>query len=75
MDGILEIIRQLEQQRSAIERALEALREVGGSRNAKPTSPAVVSGTKKRRLSPAGRRRIAEAARKRWAAVKAAKKA
>ncbi len=40
----------------------------------KPAEPAVApAGRKRRRLSAAGRKRIAEAARKRWGAVRAAK--
>ena len=35
-----------------------------------PSTPTSKPGSKKRRLSPAGRRAIAEAARRRWAAVK-----
>jgi hypothetical protein len=70
MDEIAGIVRQLEQQRSAIERAIAALSEVQGS----GSSARGVAGAPKRRLSAAGRRRIAEGARRRWAAVKAAKK-
>jgi hypothetical protein len=38
-----------------------------------PPAPAKVSAKPKRKISAAGRKAIAEAARKRWAAVKAAK--
>jgi hypothetical protein len=64
------IIAQLEQERTAIDRALSALREIGGSR----TSPPIVSKARRRRgrLSAEGRQRIADAARKRWALKRAA---
>lgn len=75
MDQIGEIIRQLENQRSAIERALIALRGTSGAfnRNAKPGPEAGRAGRKrrKRNLSPEGRARIAEAARRRWTALRA----
>jgi hypothetical protein len=64
MNEIASIIRQLEQQKQAIERALAALKEIG-------TQP--VRATTKRRkhhMSPEGRARIAEAARRRWAAMR-----
>jgi len=62
------IIVQLEREKAAIERALAALREIGGG---KPSA----SGPRSRRrgrLSAEGRRRIAEAARRRWAKKRAA---
>lgn len=74
MNEIASIIAQLERQRTAIDRALAALQDVSGSGASVPRAAKKVAG-KKRRLSPEGRRRIAEAARKRWAAEKAAKAA
>jgi hypothetical protein len=69
------IISELEQQREAIDRAITALREItsGGTRQATPTRAAASPQRKKRRLSPEGRERIAEALRKRWAAKRASK--
>lgn len=80
MNDLSTIITDLERQREAIERALSALREVQGSgapavakkrgrpRKSVDAAPAI---TKKRILSPEGRRRIIEATKKRWAAVRA----
>ena len=70
MNNVENVISQLEEQRSAIDRAIAALREV----NASPSSgtQAHPSKTKKRRLSPEGRRRIIEATKKRWAAKRLA---
>ena len=77
MNEIENIIRQLEQQRASIDRALEALREitgigapVGAKRRGRPP------GKKRRRgMSPEGRARIGEATRKRWAEKRAAEAA
>ena len=73
MNGTDNIIRQLEQLASGIDRALAALRGVanqGGSAVA-ATSLGVVR-RKPRRMSAAARKRIGDAARKRWAALRAA---
>jgi hypothetical protein len=69
LNDIERIISALEQQKSAIERALCALREITGS----GTLPAgrdrqLPTAKKKRQMSAAGRERIAEGVRKRWAA-------
>src|SRR5918911_186901 len=76
MPDLSSVISALEQQRSAIDRALEALRAVSstggdgaGTHSARANEQPA---PKKRRMSAEGRRRIAEAARKRWAAVKKA---
>lgn len=71
MNDVTSIVSELERQKAAIERAIEALQEVSGpgGRSSGRRQPAA----KKRRLSPEGRRRIAEAARRRWAALKAEK--
>jgi hypothetical protein len=78
------IISQLEEQRSAIERAISALRDIGGSeailvKKGRPGRPPAIAGdspapVSKRRLSPEGRKRIVQALKKRWAAKKAAGK-
>ena len=75
MNDIARVISRLEQQRTTIDRAISALREVEGL---KPAETAAVDGAgpsepKKRRMSVAGRRRIAEATRKYWAEKRAAK--
>jgi len=73
VNEITNIIRQLEQQQAAIQRALSALREIGGGGTVATTKAVTKStGPRKRRLSPEGRKRIAEAARRRWAAKRAA---
>ena len=69
MTEIGKIIAQLEREKAVIERALTALREIGGGKAA-PASGR--QGRRRGRLSAEGRRRIAEAARKRWAAKRAA---
>jgi len=76
VDPIADIINRLEQQQAAIDGALTALRGIAGSsRSTAPNSNSKVGRPVKRqrRLSAEGRRKIAEAARKRWAAIKAAK--
>ena len=73
MNDVANVISQLETQRSAIDRALSALREISGS---SATGPDSHGGTqnkrKKRHLSPEGRRRIIEATKRRWAAARMA---
>jgi hypothetical protein len=68
------MISQLEQQRGAIDRAISALREVEGPKPARstPADDTDANRPKKRRMSAAGRRRIGEATRKRWADKRAA---
>ena len=76
------IINELQQRAAAIDRALEALRGVGGvnvaaapakRRGRPPGSKNKTPGTK-RVLSPEGRRRIIEATKRRWAAVRKGQK-
>ena len=68
----------LERQRSEIEEKMAELRrQIGGDRAGQPRRASVkvdsaAPAVKKRRLSAAARRRIAEAQRKRWAAIKKA---
>ena len=67
------IIASLEQQRAAIERALEALREVSGTSAPATKKRGRPPGKKtgvKRVLSPEGRAAIIAGAKKRWAAAK-----
>ena len=70
MTDIGKIIAQLEHERAAIERALTALREIGGGKA--PTTNGRKGRRRRGRLSPEGRRKIAEAARRRWAQKRAA---
>jgi L-2-hydroxyglutarate oxidase LhgO len=73
VNDVESVISKLEKQRSAIDRAISALREITGSPT---TGPDVVeSKTKKRRLSPEGRKRIIEATKRRWAAKRTAQTA
>lgn len=66
-----QILRSLRNERDRIDQAIAALQALNG------TSPSAISGKAsapvpvKRYMSAAGRRRIAKAARRRWAAVKA----
>jgi hypothetical protein len=72
------IIASLEQQRTAIERALEALREVGSSAAPATKKRGRPAGKKapgtKRVLSPEGREAIIAATKRRWAAVRKGQK-
>jgi len=86
-DGLKDIVASLEQQRVAIEKALEALKEVEGSvTTAAPAPPpakrrgpkpgprakkAEPAATRKGRISEEGRRKLAAAMKKRWAAKRA----
>ena len=69
MNDIDNAISRLETQRSAIDRALLALREISGP-NTPKAQPVSQSKSRRRRLSPEGRRRIIEATKRRWAAKK-----
>jgi hypothetical protein len=74
-DGMKDIIKRLEQQRVAIERALSALREVDGSFDtgaAVTVSAPVKKAKRKGGMTPEGRKRLSEALRRRWAAKRAA---
>ena len=73
MNDVENVISKLEKQRSAIDRAISALREITGS---PATGPGVAeTKTKRRHLSPEGRRRIIEATKRRWAEYNAKKAA
>ena len=69
MNGIDNIIAQLEQQKAAVERALETLRDfdqTGSITPAKATGKAAA--VRKGGMTPEGRRRLALAMKRRWAA-------
>jgi hypothetical protein len=74
--GLSDIIAKLEQQKRAIERALSALREIEGtgvqSSEETPPAPRKVRAKRKRRISPEGRKRLAEAMKRRWAVKRTA---
>lgn len=68
-DSLNGIINQLERQKTAIDRALAALRDVEGvPAPASSSAPA----TRKGGMTPAGRRRLSAALKKRWAAKRTA---
>ena len=69
-DGLSSIIKQLERQVRAIERALAALRDIEGI--PAPAARASAPAARKGGMTPAGRRRISLAQKKRWAARRAA---
>jgi hypothetical protein len=83
LGNIQDAISRLELQKAAIDKAIKVLREFDeneATETANPTfgrpAKAVKKAAKKRVMSEEGRKRIAEASRKRWAAFKrAAKKA
>ena len=86
-DGLKDIIASLDKQRVAIERALDALREVDGSMTAAASKPSRVKqgvksarvqraaktapAARKGRISDEGRRKLADAMKRRWAAKRA----
>lgn len=74
MNEIESIIAQLERQRTAVDRALSALREIGGTGAAAPGRKRGRPPGKKAGggMSAEGRARIGEATRQRWALKRAA---
>lgn len=67
-----DVIKKLEEQRAAIERALLALREIESPGSDALTSAAGIRrGPRKGGMTPEGRRRLSEALKARWAAKKA----
>ena len=77
--NVTDVVRQLRDERSRLDVAIQALEGVGGGtsapikRRGRPpgaTHKLAAGGPKKRRMSAAARKRIAEAMRKRWAAAK-----
>jgi hypothetical protein len=76
-DGIKEIIDSLERQRTAIENALSALRgiEVAGQQSASTSTSRRGRAKRKGGMTPEGRKRLAEAMRRRWAAKRTASQA
>ena len=77
--GLKEVIKGLEKQKTAIERALAALKEVDGTvvesaPLAEAAAPARRGRPAKRKggMTPEGRKRLSEALKKRWAVKRAA---
>ena len=76
MNQTASIIRQLEQLASGIDRALAALRSITNQDRSAAAATLVGAPQRKRhRMSAAGRKRVGDAARKRWAAFHAAQRA
>ena len=73
-DGISAIVKMLEDQKAAIDRALNALREVDGAEPAKPAAKRGRPAKKKGGMTPEGKQRLVAALKKRWAAKHAAAK-
>jgi hypothetical protein len=75
-NGLKEVIKGLEKQKTAIERALAALKEVDGTAVESAPVAAVPArrGRAKRKggMTPEGRKRLSEALKKRWAVKRAA---
>ena len=69
--GVAEILSQIDREIAQLQQARALL---SGSTSAKKTASSVAkkSGKKKRNLTPEGRKRIAEAVKRRWAKQKAA---
>lgn len=73
-----EIVQQLRAERDRLDAAIQALEGIGGGgsgkrRGRRPGSgnkPVSATRTKRRGMSPAARKRIADAMKKRWAAAK-----
>jgi hypothetical protein len=77
-NGLKEVIKGLEKQKTAIERALAALREVdGATAESVPATVATAAPARRGRprrkggMTPEGRKRLSEALKKRWAAKRA----
>ncbi|HWP85125.1 MAG TPA: hypothetical protein VNN17_08045 [Terriglobia bacterium] len=70
LTGVDAAIQELEREVKRVQEAIALLKKIRLQR----VLPAAGNGKKARRLSAAGRRRISEAAKKRWAALRAATK-
>lgn len=72
-DGFASIITELERQKAAIERALDALKGLGGVELSAPAQASASPTTRKTNAAEVGQNRRSEGQKKRWAAKKAAK--
>ena len=70
MTDLVNIIKQLEEERSRIDAALSALKGIKPPSKTTRVPSSVKNARGRRKLSAAGRARIAEAQKKRWAAAK-----
>ncbi len=74
--GLNDIIARLEEQKSAIERALSALRQIEGtsvqSGKEIPPAPRKVRAKRTHGITPEGRERLADAMKRRWAVKRTA---
>ena len=82
MSNLIQIVEELQSKRSQlhheltrVDAAIEALRGIDGRKSTTKTVAAVDGPKPKRVLSLGARRRIAAAQRRRWAKIRAAKKA
>lgn len=64
--GLTEILAQIDREIAVLQQA-RALLAGSGTQTRKSAAPAAKPAKKKRRLSPEGRKRIAEAVKRRWA--------
>jgi hypothetical protein len=67
--GVAEILSQIDREIAQLQKARDLL---AGSQSKSKSAPAAQKPAKKRRLTPEGRRRIAEAVKRRWAEQKKA---
>lgn len=68
--GVSEILTQIDREIAQLERARALLSGSAISRPAASAGPAAAKKKKKRKLTPEGRKRIAEAVKRRWAEQK-----
>jgi hypothetical protein len=62
------IVQELEQERDRLNQAIDALKQNGaGARMSKPAGRTAARRTRRRGLTPEGRRRLSEAMKRRWA--------
>ena len=78
VSGVQNAIRELEEEQKRIEQVITMLKSIHGQRvsassSPSPSSPASNGRRRRRRLSAEARRRISEAAKKRWAALRSSK--
>jgi hypothetical protein len=75
LDGFSDIVALLERQKTVIDKALDALRGLDGVDGNAPTGSASTStsnpATRKRGMTPEGKKRLIAALKRRWAAKKA----
>jgi hypothetical protein len=65
--GVSEILAQLDREIAQLQQARALLAGASISKNRKTKAPATRKAAKKRNLTPEGRKRIAEAVKRRWA--------